>query len=368
MNEYLVEWTLLREQNYLQKCIDLPLERKVCQQYTTKYGRVDFVHKIKNDGFLITELETQIDSRAKFSFCIEQVKAYKQIKFNEADNHIVAILFAEQSNENLVEDLNQFANSFTVKLYTYDIEFVKRLYDDEIQKSLLTAGVPLIRPVAMNLTHLSAFNRLMIPFYENKVDVLDRSDFIPLFPVINSGKSESTFNVICRGAFYFDLLLREDDQFILTEYGKRFRDNVNAVELSSSVKRIPLSLEQKRILVESLLNGHFYEKKSKINLYYLLKFIALTDGEWIPRGRVFNDAAKHDFVNNFFQMNYSEGSVADLLNFTCNHCVELGLVERIRTQGFFDRAVITSFGSRVLNYLELDIHLKREKVQIPFQL
>jgi hypothetical protein len=66
-------------------------------------------------------------------------------------------------------------------------------------------------------------------------------------------------------------------------------------------------------------------------------------------------------------MNYSEGTVCDFLCFTCNHCEELGLIDRIKTSGQFDRAVFTSLGSRVLNYLEMDINFKREKIQIPLQ-
>lgn len=367
MNEYLIEWALLREQNYLQRCIDLPLERKVCQQFTTEYGRLDFAHRIKNDGFLITELETKIESKAAFSYCIEQVKAYKNVRFNQTDNHQVAILFASQTKPNFIRSLNEFANQNSVKLYQYDLEIAKKLYENEIQKSLLNAGAPLVSPVAMNLTHLSSFNRLMIPFLTKKEDAVKREAFKELFPAIASGRAETTFNVIWKGAYYFDLLVKDGENFILTDYGKRFRDNINEVQISPNIKRIDLSIEQKRVLIESLLNGNFYEKKSKVNIYYFLKFISLTDGEWIPRGRTLNDKAKHDFLNSFFKMSYTEGSVCDLLSFTCNHCEELDLVQRIKTNGAFDRAVFTSLGSRVLVYLEMDINFKREKIQIPLQ-
>jgi hypothetical protein len=134
------------------------------------------------------------------------------------------------------------------------------------------------------------------------------------------------------------------------------------------VKRIELSIEQKRILLESLLNGNFLEKKSKINIYYFLRFVSLTEGEWLPRGRKFNKKSEFDFVNSFFKIDYSEGSVADLLKFTCNHCVELGLVEKLKTNGFYDRVIFTSLGSRILAYMEQDIQMKRERIQIPLQL
>lgn len=368
MNEYLVEWALLREQNYLQKCIALPLERKICQQYTTEYGRVDFAHKVKNDGFLITELETKIDNKAKLSYCIEQVKQYQNIRFNTSDEHQVAILFASQTSDSYKRNLKEFSESFSVLLYEYDLSIAATLYEKEIEKSLLNSGAPIASPVAMNLTHLSSFNRIFFEFQQTKKDKLNKSAFKTEFPVINSGKSESVFNVIVAGASYFDLLTKENDTLILTDYGKRFRDNLNEVEFSKSGRRIQLSIEQRRILIESLLNGNFYEKKSKINLYYFLKFVSLTEGEWIPRNRNLNDKAKLEFINSFLKMNYSEGTVCDLLCFTCNHCEELGLVDRIKTNGQFDRAVFTSLGSRVLNYLEMDINFKREKIQIPLQL
>jgi hypothetical protein len=67
-------------------------------------------------------------------------------------------------------------------------------------------------------------------------------------------------------------------------------------------------------------------------------------------------------------MDYSEGSVADLLRFTCNHCIELELIEKIKTTSFYDRVVFTSLGARVLAYMEQDIQAKREKIQIPLQI
>jgi len=56
------------------------------------------------------------------------------------------------------------------------------------------------------------------------------------------------------------------------------------------------------------------------------------------------------------------------LNFVCKHTEELGLVERIKTDVEFDRATLTSLGSRVLGFIEMDLHLKRERLQIPLQL
>lgn len=368
MNELLVEWALLREKDYLQSCISYTLEKKICQQFTTDYGRIDFAHKIKNDGFLLTELETIIDSKAKLSYCIEQTKQYKNIRFNSENEHITCILFANQTKENYKREISNFCNQYDLKFFTYDIDKVKDIYDKEIENSLINVGVPLNKPVAMNLTHLSTFNRFFIPFYMKNTDELNKIDFKPYFNVIGSEKSKSVFNVIFYGASYFDLVIKENNNYKLTEFGKLFRDNININQIISNVKRIELSIEQKRILIQSLLNGNFYEKKSKINIFYFLQFLSLTEGEWIPRGRHFDDIAKLDFINQFLRTNYTEGTVANWLSFTCNHCIELGLVEKIKTKGFYDRALLTSLGSRVLSFLEFDIHHKREQIQIPLQL
>lgn len=368
MNEHLVEWTLLREKNYLHSCIDLPIETKVCQQFTTEYGRIDFAHKIKNGGFLITELETIIDSRAKLLYCIEQTKQYQNIRFNATDQHYTCILLAKQTKRNYQQELMNFCNQFNIKYFVYDLDIVKKLYEKEIEKVLVNTGVPLAKPVAMNLTHLASLNRLFIPFYLKNTDRLLESDFSDFFDVLHTQKSKSTFNVIFYGANYFDLIYKDKDLYILTELGIDFRDNINANQIIPAVKKIDLSIEQKRILIQSLLNGNFYEKKSKTNIFYFLKFVATTEGEWIPRRRSFDDKAKLDFINSFLKMHYTEGTVADWLKFTCNHCVELGLVEKIKTQGFYDSVILTTLGSRVLNFLEFDIQHKRERVQIPLQI
>jgi len=369
MNEYLVEWALLKEINYLQNCISIPLSHKICQQYTTNYGRIDFAHRIRDNGILITELETTIDSKARICYCFEQVKSYKKIRFNNIDKHYVSLLYAQQTPTRYQKEISDFCNSNDIEYFQYDLERVKKIYEDEIEKSLINLGAPLVKPVAMNLTHLSSFNRLIIPFYKKNTTKLNKQDFKEYFEAINTDITETVFNVIVNGARYFDLLdITENNEFILTDYGIRFRDNINLIEVNNDVKRIELSLEQKRVLLESLLNGNFYKKKSKINLYYFLKFISITEGDWIPRGRKFDDKAKFDFVNSFLKTNYTEGVVADLLKFSCNHCIELGLVEKIRTQGYYDRAILTNLGSRVLNLLDMDLNLKREKIQIPLNL
>ena len=93
--------------------------------------------------------------------------------------------------------------------------------------------------------------------------------------------------------------------------------------------------------------------KGKANILYFLRFVHLTEGIWVPRGRKM-DKQKLDFANNFLSTNYSDITLCNWLNFICTHTEELGLVERIRTNTEYDRATLTSLGSRVLGFIEMD--------------
>ncbi|MCY7348653.1 MAG: hypothetical protein LH614_20880, partial [Pyrinomonadaceae bacterium] len=103
------------------------------------------------------------------------------------------------------------------------------------------------------------------------------------------------------------------------------------------------------------------------NLLYFLRFVHLTEGVWIPRGRNI-DSQKLEFANSFLGTNYTKITLSNWLNFICMHGEELGLVEKIKTTTEYDRANLTSLGSRVLGFIEMDLHLKRERVQIPLQI
>lgn len=377
MNELLVEWTLLREQNYLNNCLGLDIKRKLFQQYSTEYGRIDFAHELKNGEVAVTELETIIDNKAKLEYCQRQTLEYQKIIFT--DNRIpkIIILAANETPARFKRELSNFVdqNNFLLKYYSLTIvnDYYKKLIDEAIRNS----GVPLVKPVANNFTHLSCLNRFMLPFYELEKEELTRKDFIEYFNLRNE-HADSHFKVHKQMAEYFELIedVSNTQQFSrakLTDIGKRFRDNLNyefaiSSGLSkSNVKKIELSIEQKRILIESLMNGNIGEKKGKVNILYFLRFVHLTEGVWIPRGRNL-DEQKVEFSNSFLGTNYSKGTISNWLNFVCNHSEELGLVERIKTNTVYDRAVISTLGSRVLGFIEMDLHLKRERTQIPLQL
>ncbi|MBU1017050.1 MAG: hypothetical protein ABIJ36_00650 [Patescibacteria group bacterium] len=377
MNELLVEWTLLREQDYLNKCLGLDLKKKILQQFSTEYGRIDFAHELSDGSIAITELETIIDNKAKLEYCQFQTLEYSKIIFQEKKKPIIIVLIADETPNKFKTQLKTFADKNDFLLKTYSIYIVNSYYKQLIEEAVKNSGVPLIRPVANNFTHLSCLNRFILPFYDLEKDELKREDFINYFN-LKKNKADSHFKVHKQMAEYFQLIedistTKQFSRVCLTGYGKRFRDNLNYEfalvkrSLKVGVKRIDLSIEQRRILLESLMNGNIGDLKGKVNLLYFLRFVYLTEGTWVPRGRTL-DKQKLEFANSFLGTNYSQITLCNWLNFVCTHSEELGLIERIRTNAEYDRVILSSLGSRVLGFIEMDLHLKRERAQIPLQL
>lgn len=377
MNELLVEWTLLREQDYLNECLGLNVKKKIFQQYSTEYGRIDFAHELNDGSIAITELETVIDNKSKLEYCQFQCLEYSNIQLRAKEKPLIVILIAEETPAKYQKQLKTFSDENNFLLKTYSLEIVNKYYKQLIEEAVKNSGVPLVKPVANNFTHLSCLNRFILPFYDLERDELKREDFVDYFN-LKKDKADSHFKVHKQMAEYFQLIeeLSTTKQFSrvkLTEYGKRFVENLNyefaiVKDLTKSgVKRIDLSLEQKRILLESLMNGNIGDLKGKVNLLYFLRFVHLTEGVWIPRGRKL-DKQKREFANSFLGTDYSEITLCNWLNFVCTHSEELALVERIKTRTEYDRATLSSLGSRVLGFIEMDLHLKRERTQIPLQI
>jgi hypothetical protein len=377
MNELLVEWTLLREQNYLNNCLGLNVKKKIFQQYSTEYGRIDFAHELKDGGIAITELETVIDNKAKLEYCQFQTLEYSKITFQEKKKPIIVVLIADETPNKFQKQLRTFVDDNDFLLKTYSLSVVNNYYKQLIEEAVKNSGVPLVKPVANNFTHLSCLNRFILPFFDLEKDELKREDFVDYFD-LKKDIADSHFKVHKQMAEYFQLIEdlsagRQFSKVRLTEYGKRFRDSLNyefAIVKGFSkigVKRIDLSIEQRRILLESLMNGNIGDLKGKVNLLYFLRFVHLTEGIWVPRGRTL-DKQKLEFANSFLGTNYTQITLCNWLNFVCTHSEELGLIERIKTNSEYDRATLSSLGSRVLGFIEMDLHLKRERAQIPLQL
>jgi len=361
MNENLVQWVLLKRPEYLEEKLGFELERKLGENYSTEQGRIDFAFETRKE-ILVVELETGINNKAKFEYCIEQVKRYKEINFaTEKPVKFIILFDKENTPPKFREMLVDFCEKLNVILRTYSILDVQELYKNCLEELSKTTGIYLGPPVAMDVVYLRWLNKVIKPFYD------EHADGLPFDKIRSFFTSRTSFGVYTNLAKYFELIEKGKDQIKLTEYGKRFRDAYNAEIIQSKATMPDLSTEQKRVLLEVLTNGVF--TKSKVNIYYFLRFVHLTNGEWLPKSGTPKDEERLKFVNFLFGKSYRWTTVRELLLFTCNQCEELGLVERMRlSRSQYDRVVLTTLGSRVLGYLELYLHLKREQLQIPLQI
>lgn len=92
----------------------------------------------------------------------------------------------------------------------------------------------------------------------------------------------------------------------------------------------------------------------KVNIYWFLRFLKVTKGKWVPNTKEFTQE-KLDFVNKLFGVSYKDRTMFEFLNWNCNHCEELGLVDRIKTGAKYDRVNITSLGVKVISIFGLDL-------------
>ncbi len=362
MNESLVQWVLLRRPEYLQEKLGFKLERKLGENFVTEQGSIDFVFETKKE-ILVIELETGIDNKAKFEYCTKQVERYKDIEFiTEKPRKFIILYDKENTSPRFVKSLNDFCKKLDILLRTYSILDVQELYKKCLEELSKTTGIYLGSPVAMDIVYLRWLNKVIKPFYDKQVDAL------PLNLLKSVFKSRTSFGVYTSLAKYFELIEEKQNGMIgLTDYGRRFKDNYNAEIIQSRATMPELSIEQKRVLLEVLVNGVF--TKSKVNIYYFLRFVHLTNGDWLPKSGTPEDTEKLKFINFLFGRSYRWTTVRELLLFTCNQCEELDLVERMKlSNSKYDRVVLTSLGSRILGFLELYLHLRREQIQIPLQI
>lgn len=360
MDERLVQWTLLKNLPELSNIIGKPIIKKMAEEYATDQGRIDFILETP-DEILIAELETKIDTAYKLSYCIEQVKGYKQISYTVAKPIKYAIIYEESTPIEFKRELSKFAGKLDIILKTYPISRIQELYNKVLEELKRSSGLYIGSPVAMDITHLRYLNKIIKSFYAASEDQLPIEDLRKIF------KSQTNYGVYKRLSEDFEIVKYDVDSAKLTKHGVRFRDAFNAELIKTTATMPDLSNEQKRILLEVLTNGNF--TKCKVNIYYFLRFIHLTNGEWLPKSGTKEDKEKLEFINFLFSKSYRWNTASELLSFTCNQCEELNLVSRIKVKNNqFDKVILTQLGSRVLGFLELYLHLKREQIQISLSL
>lgn len=370
MNERLVQWTLLKDWRYLEQCLGIPLTHQHGENIDTEYGVLDFAMVARGGGIIAVELETGITSTSKLAHVEEQLSRYKQITFQNSQPTLVLLFAEDVTPQKLRENVRSLCKQLGVLERTYRLAEVQDRYQQLIDRLIKTVGIPLGPTAAMDVCYLRWMNTLIRPFVEQRVNELPTTVF---YSPSGQGifKSRTVYGVRKRLCEDFELILKHGNQLILSEYGRRFATAMLPDRLVGYSQTPPLSIEQKRILLEVLTNGNL--RPCKANIYYFLRFLHITEGAWVPKSTARKPEPEErafgywELATALFGKHYAWRTLTDFLAFTCNQCEELGLVERIKLPGDYDRAMLMPLGARILGFMELDLHLKRERIHIPMQ-
>ena len=92
----------------------------------------------------------------------------------------------------------------------------------------------------------------------------------------------------------------------------------------------------------------------------------VNSGEWIPNNMEF-EIEKLNLLNNLFGVNYKSRTMFEFLNFACNWCIELDLMNRIKTDTYYDRIYLTPLGIEINNIFSLDLQIKKSRLNLNFK-
>lgn len=359
MRESLVQWTLLNNQSYLSKCLNFTIARKVGQEITTDFGRIDFILENRHQQHLIVELETIINSSDKLNQCFNQVLNYRKTRF--VDDTKYCILFAEETSKNNTGKVERFGIENNIIIRSYSLNSAKQLYSATVKRLSLNVGLALPNPKNYTICFLRWLNKIMKPFKDLKKD---RLNFIEIFSFF-SGKTN--FNCYKRLALDLEMIEEDKDFYYLTENGRVYIENLSPyVYQTNNVSSIDLTNEQRRLLLKIITNGNWENKIHKMNIYWFLRFLEITNGDWLPK-RIPFDQDKLEITRGLFNVSYSFQTMQQFLNWCCNYCEELGLVERIKSSINYDRLILTPLGVEVNNIFSMDLMLKKSRMNLSFK-
>ncbi len=358
MKEALVQWTLLNNPEYLSELLNFPIAKKVGQEITTEYGRIDFIVENRRAQQLIVELETELNSTEKLNYCFTQVLSYRNIQFAEVTNY--CILFAEETPRNRTIAVENFGRENNVITRSYSLESIKLLYSKTVERLSLNVGLALPNPRNYTICFLRWLNKILKPFKDLQRSKLSFDEVFEPFTGITN------FNCYKRLALDFELLEERNGYYYLTKNGKIYIDNLSPyVHQTNNVSSVDLTNEQKRLLLKILTNGNWENKVHKMNIYWFLRFLEVTNGDWLPKRYPF-DEDKLEITRGLFKVSYSYQTMQQFLNWCCNYCQELGLVERIVSTTNYDRLVLTPLGVDVNNIFSMDLMLKKKQNELEF--
>jgi hypothetical protein len=359
MQESLVQWTLLNNLCNLSKYLNFKIASKKAQELSTDFGRIDFILEGYQNNHLIVELETTLNEKSKLNYCFDQIINYKNVKF--VDDTKYCILYASETSEKIKPIINYFAKENDILVRTYSLNEIKSLYSDTVEKLSLSFGLALPKPANYTICYLRWLNKILKPYYDSKKRVLQKGQLASYFTSPNT----TNFRCYLRLALDFEMIIIDNNQFLLTQYGEDYINNFNVdINQSSNLSSNDLTNEQKKVLLKVLTNSNW--TPHKVNIYWFLRFIEVTGGEWFPNIKEF-DESKLEVINGLFRVNYKSRTMYEFLNFACNWCIELGLVDKIRTGSKYDRIFLTPLGIEVNNIFSMDLQIKKSRMNLNFK-
>ena len=359
MKENLVQWTLLQNLDFLSKSLDFSIAIKKGQEITTDFGRIDFILEDYQKSQLIVELETVLDTKNKREYCFNQVLNYKNVKFSEKTAY--CILYANETNQKAKFIINDFGNENEVLIKTYSINDVKKLYSLTIERLSLSFGLSMPKPANYTICFLRWLNKILKPFKDFEKENLSEKELANYFTSPNT----TNFKCYLRLALDFEMIIQNKNGYSISEDGIVYIQNYNPdIDTASNLSSIDLTNEQKKILLRVITNGNW--TAHKVNIYWFLRFLEVTNGEWLPNIKDF-EKHKLDLANSLFNVNYLSRTMYEFLNFACNWCMELGLVDKIRTTTNYDKIYLTPLGIEINNIFSLDLQLKKNRLNLNFK-
>ena len=359
MNESLVQWTLLNNVDYLSEALDFEIASKRGQEITTDYGRIDFIVEDYQNNQLIVELETILNNKNKLDYCFNQVLNYKNISFSDKTEY--CILYASETKQKSKRIIDNFGEDNAILVRSYSINEVKNLYVETVERLSLSFGLALQKPRNYTICYLRWLNKILKPFYDFSKDTLTVDELAYYF----TSSQTTNFRCYLRLALDFEMIESDGDSYVITQNGRDYIANFNIdIEAASNLSSVDLTNEQKKVLLRVITNGNW--TAHKVNIYWFLRFIEVTNGEWLPNIKKFDDL-KLGIVNELFGVNYKKRTMYEFLSFACNWCIELGLVERIKSASNYDRVYLTPLGIEINNIFSLDLLLKKNRLNLNFK-
>jgi len=205
------------------------------------------------------------------------------------------------------------------------------------------------RPKTYTNCYLRWLNKILKPFLDFSKDTLTKSELAKYFSSYNT----TNFKCYLRLALDFEMIEFDGKYYTITKNGKNYIHSFNPLVFNSTHRQLPsidLTNKQKKLLLKISTNGNWTVHKT--NICWFFKFIKVTGGKWLPNSKDFTEQ-KLDFVNGLFGVSYSKRTMYEFLNFTCNFCMELELVDRIKSGGKFDRVRLMPLGIKVGNIFGL---------------